>query len=378
MTNQQRLEDLVARLQSLGGVDARSARRLLSAIDSARADGPQRDKPSVVMFDAKSYDRDAFERANDDRLVIQPVEASLDADTASAAAGADAVCLFVNDRCDAPVVDALVELGVGLVALRCAGYNNVDLAACRDAGIDVVRVPAYSPHAVAEHTVALALMLNRRLHLAYLRNRTGAFVLDGLTGFDLHGKTAGVVGAGKIGRCVVRILSGFGCNVLAYDTQPDEAFASEHGARYVDLPELLANSDLVTLHLPLFKETHHLIDADAIASMKRGAMLINTSRGGLVDTRALIQGLKTGQVGAAGLDVYEEEAGIFFHDLSSQVLTDDVLGRLMSFNNVVVTSHQAFLTHEALDAIASTTIDSVLEHAAGKRGQELTHFVAAD
>lgn len=378
MDDQQRLEALVARLQALGGVDAAAERRLSAAIDSATDGDHEKGKPRVAMYDAKPYDLKAFEHRNEDRLVIQPIEASLDVDTASAAAGAAAVCLFVNDRCDAEVVSALADRGVRLIAMRCAGYNNVDIKACHSAGIDVVRVPAYSPHAVAEHTVALALMLNRHLHLAYLRNRAGAFVLDGLTGFDLHGKTAGVVGVGKIGRCVVHILQGFGCRVVAYDSKTDEAFARETGLEYVALDELLGQSDLITLHVPLFEATHHLINADAIAKMKPGAMLINTSRGGLVDTPALIDGLKSGQVGAAGLDVYEEEAGIFFHDLSDRVLTDDVLGRLMSFNNVVITSHQAFLTHEALDAIATTTIQSILEHAAGKRGQELTHAVMPD
>lgn len=241
--------------------------------------------------------------------------------------------------------------------------------------MSVVRVPAYSPHAVAEHTVALMLMLNRHLHQAYLRNRAGAFVLDGLTGFDMYGKTVGVIGTGKIGQCVVQILNGFGCRVLAYDVQENPEVASLPQTEYVGLDALFAQSDIVTLHLPLFEETHHLINSQTIARMKRGVMLINTSRGGLVETVSLIEGLKSGQIGYAGLDVYEEEAGIFFHDISNQVLDDDVLARLMTFNNVVITSHQAFLTREALDNIAETTFANIAEYFAGKRGTELTHHV---
>ena len=266
-------------------------------------------------------------------------------------------------------------MGVQLIALRCAGFNNVDLRACQQQQINVVRVPAYSPYAVAEHTVALILMLNRRLHQAYLRNRAGYFVLDGLTGFDMRGKTVGVIGTGQIGRCLVDILLGFGCRVLAFDKFPNAELTDRPNVQYVDLDQALAESDIISLHVPLFPDTHHLVNTDSIAKMKDGVMLINTSRGGLVDTRALIDGLKSGKIGAAGLDVYEEEAGIFFNDLSVKVLTDDVLARLMTFNNVVVTSHQAFLTHEALANIADTTMMNLEEFAQGKRGAELTNAV---
>ena len=261
------------------------------------------------------------------------------------------------------------------MALRCAGFNNVDLAACREHGLSVVRVPEYSPYAVAEHTVGLMLMLNRGLHRAYERNRAGYFVLEGLTGFDMRGKTVGVVGTGRIGRCTVDILLGFGCRVLAFDKYPSEELGRREGVEYVDLERVWAESDIISLHVPLFPETHHLVNPSTIAQMKDGVMLINTSRGGLVDTRALIEGLKTGKIGSAGLDVYEEEAGIFFHDMSDQVLSDDVLARLMTFRNVVVTSHQAFLTHEALGNIADTTLASIAEFENGKRGTDLTHAV---
>jgi D-lactate dehydrogenase len=241
--------------------------------------------------------------------------------------------------------------------------------------MSVVRVPAYSPYAVAEFTVALMMMLNRRLHHAYIRNRSGNFQLEGLTGFDMHGKTVGVVGTGKIGQCVIDILLGFGCHILAYDKYPNNEIAELADVEYTGLEPLLRRSDIITLHVPLFLETYHVINRAAIDRMKDGVMLINTSRGGLVDTKALIDALKVGKVGAAGLDVYEEEAGIFFHDMSDKVLTDDVLARLMTFNNVVVTSHQAFLTREALANIAETTLDSVREFADGKRGGEMTYAV---
>jgi D-lactate dehydrogenase len=281
----------------------------------------------------------------------------------------------VNDTCDATVVESLASLGVQLIALRCAGFNNVDLKACQQHGLSVTRVPAYSPYAVAEHTVALMMMLNRRLHQAYQRNRAGYFVLDGLTGFDMRGKTVGVVGTGKIGQCTIDILLGFGCRVLAFDKFPSDDLAARDNVDYVALDQLFSNSDIITLHIPLFAETHHLIDTSAIQQMKHGVMLINTSRGGLVDTPALIEGLKSRKIGSAGLDVYEEEAGIFFHDISDKVLTDDVLARLLTFNNVVVTSHQAYLTHEALASIAETTLANIDEFAQGRRGADLTNAV---
>ncbi|MCO6455352.1 MAG: 2-hydroxyacid dehydrogenase [Pirellulaceae bacterium] len=332
----------------------------------------------VAVYDAKSYDRQSFDAHNQQQqFALHYLAAGLDAGTVAAAEGCKAVCLFVNDQCDAEIVGQLAARGVQMIALRCAGYNNVDLEACRRHGISVARVPAYSPHAVAEHTVALMLTLNRRVHQAYIRNRTGYFVLEGLTGFDMHGKTVGVVGTGKIGQCLVEILLGFGCRVLAFDKYPAPQLAARAGVAYVELEQLFGESDIITLHVPLFPETYHLIDQRAIGQMKRGVMLINTSRGGLVDTRALIDGLKTAQIGSAGLDVYEEEAGVFFHDLSDKVLTDDVLARLLTFNNVVVTSHQAYLTREALSNIAQTTLDNLREFEAGRRGQELSHAVVA-
>ncbi|AOW94263.1 hydroxyacid dehydrogenase [Rhodococcus sp. WMMA185] len=332
----------------------------------------------VSIFDAKSYDVASFDQCDRGRHALHYIEASLGPGTAAAAEGSKVVCIFVNDQCDATVAGQLASHGVELIALRCAGYNNVDLDGCQKAGLSVVRVPAYSPYAVAEHAVALMLMLNRRLHLAYLRNRTGSFVLDGLTGFDMRDKTVGVVGTGKIGRCVIDILLGFGCRVLAFDRFPNPALAKRAGVDYVDAKRLFHESHIVTLHAPLLPETHHLVDAEAIATAKDGIMLINTSRGGLVDTRALIEGLKSGKVGAAGLDVYEEESGVFFHDVSDQVLSDDVLARLLTFNNVVVTSHQGFLTREALANIAETTIANIEEYEQGRRGADLTNAVRSE
>ncbi len=276
----------------------------------------------------------------------------------AAAGEADAVCAFVNDRLDAEVLRALQGRGVRLVVLRSAGFNHVDLAAAAALGIAVGRVPAYSPHAVAEHAVALVLALNRKIHKAYARVREGNFALDGLLGFDLAGRTVGVVGTGQIGTVFARIMAGFGCTLLAH--APVQAPAClALGARYVPLPELLAGSDIVSLHCPLTPDTRHLIDAAALAQMKRGAMLVNTSRGGVIDTRAVIRALKTGHLGSLGLDVYEEEGDLFFRDLSGEVLRDDVFARLLTFPNVVITGHQGFFTEEALAAIAQTTIDNL-------------------
>lgn len=375
-SGRERRDRLIEALQMRDGINTEEYRAILEALGSAPenfgydAQGRLR----VAVFDSRSYDIEYLSRASQGRLAFTFLPSALGPDTASSAAGFLAVCLFVNDHADAAVVRKLAATGVRMIALRCAGFNNVDLEECAARGISVARVPAYSPHAVAEHTVALMLMLNRKLHLAYSRNRTGTFILDGLTGFDMYGKTAGVIGAGKIGQCVIDILLGFGCRVLAYDKHPSEALRASK-AQLVDLATLFRESDIVTLHVPLFPETHHLINSQAIQSMKRGVMIINTSRGGLIDTRALIAGLKSGQVGSAGLDVYEEEAGIFFQDFSGKVLTDDILARLMTFNNVVVTSHQGFLTHEALTNIAATTVENLLEFQAGKRGAELTNAV---
>jgi D-lactate dehydrogenase len=264
-----------------------------------------------------------------------------------------------------------------MIALRCAGYNNVDVQTAYRLGISVTHVPAYSPHAVAEHAVALMLTLNRKTHRAYNRVREGNFSLSGLVGFDLHGRTAGVVGVGKIGRCLVEILAGFGMKLLGYDRIADDGFARRTGLQYVELDELLRQADVISLHAPLLPETRHMIDAAAISKMKPGVVLINTSRGALVDTSALIDGLKSGHIGAAGLDVYEEEAAYFFEDRSSEIITDDLLARLMTFNNVLVTSHQGFLTREALSNIAEVTLNNIQEFKDGKRLGELSNAVAS-
>ena len=312
----------------------------------------------VAVFSTKPYDRrflDAANAAAGGRHRFTYFEARLTRATAVLAKGAAAVCLFVNDQADEAVLGEFARAGVRLVALRSAGFNNVDLAAARRLGVTVARVPAYSPDAVAEHTVAMILSLNRAIHRAYARVREGNFALEGLLGFDLKGRIVGVVGTGRIGVAVARIMLGFGCRVLAHDLAPDPACAAM-GVAYVPLDELLAESDIVTLHCPLTPQTRHIIDAAAIGRMKRGAMLVNTSRGGLVDTRAAIDGLKSGAIGHLGLDVYEEEGDLFFQDLSGQVIQDDVFARLLTFPNVLVTGHQAFFTAEALTAIAETTV----------------------
>jgi D-lactate dehydrogenase len=313
----------------------------------------------VAVYSTRPYDREFLTRANAaGRHDLVFLEARLDATTTAAADGARAVCVFVNDRVDAPVLRVLHANGVRLVVLRCAGFNHVDLAAAAAIGVAVGRVPEYSPHAVAEHTAALVLTLNRKIHRAHARVREGNFALEGLLGFDLHGRTVGVVGTGRIGTCFARIMSGFGCRVLA--TAPRvEPQCEALGVRYVELGELLAHSDIVSLHCPLTPQTRHLIDAGALATMKRGAMLINTSRGAVVDTRAVIRALKSGHLGSLGLDVYEEEGDLFFRDLSDEVIHDDVFARLLTFPNVVVTGHQAFFTDDALSAIAQTTLDNL-------------------
>jgi D-lactate dehydrogenase len=285
-------------------------------------------------------------------------EAHLAPETAELARGAQAVCAFVNDRLDRQTLTRLADGGTRLVVLRSAGFNNVDLGAARDLGIAVGRVPAYSPEAVAEHTVGLMLSLDRRIHRAYARVREGNFALEGLLGFNLSGCTVGIVGTGKIGLAVARILNGFGCSLLAFDPFPAPAFEAL-GGRYVALDELLAACDIVTLHCPLKPETRHLIDRKAIGRMKPGAMLINTSRGATIDTRAVIAGLKTGRIGYLGLDVYEEEADLFFENLSERLLLDDIFARLLTFPNVLVTGHQAFFTREAMQAIAQVTVENL-------------------
>ena len=315
----------------------------------------------VAVFGTKPYDRRFLQAANKDNtheLVFY--ESRLNRETVSVASDFPAVCIFVNDQLDAPTIEELSRAGTQLIALRCAGFNNVDLSAAKNHGITVVRVPAYSPYSVAEHTVGLLLALNRKLHRAYARVREGNFALGGLLGFDLHGKTVGIVGTGKIGTIVAKLLHGFGCTLLARDIHPNPE--CEHiGVRYTSLAELFSASDIVTLHSPLTPETHHLIDEKALEQMKPGVMLINTSRGRLIDTKAVIRGLKSGKIGYLGLDVYEEEADLFFEDLSDKVIQDDVFARLLTFPNVVITAHQAFFTREALQNIADTTIANITE-----------------
>lgn len=319
----------------------------------------------IAVFSSKPYDRKFFEAARrDDDGKLTFFEPQLTADTVGLAGGQEAVCVFVNDRLDATVLEKLAAGGTKIVALRCAGFNNVDLTAAERLGLKVVRVPAYSPHAVAEHTVGLILLLNRQLHRAYNRVREGNFSLNGLLGFDLFQKTVGVVGTGQIGVCVAEIMLGFGCKVLAFDPYPNDKLKSR-GVEYVPLERLLAESDVVTLNCPLTPQTKHLINADTIKQLKPGVMLINTSRGAVVDTPAVIDGLKSGQIGSLGLDVYEEEANYFFEDHADEGVADDVLARLLTFPNVVVTGHQAFFTHEALTAIAETTLQNIREIQAG-------------
>jgi len=321
---------------------------------------------TVVVYDTKPYDREHLATAAHADIDWRFQEFRLNADTASTAEGALAVCAFVNDEIDAPCLERLAEMGVKLIAMRSAGFNNVDLDAAKKAGITVCRVPAYSPNAVAEHAIGLLLTLNRKIHRAYNRVREQNFSLNGLVGFDLAGRTVGVVGTGKIGRIAAQICCGFGMTVLASDTQEDPDWARVNGVRYVRLPELFSESDIITLHAPLLLETYHLIKARTIAQMKRGVTIVNTSRGKLIDTGALIEGLKSGQIGGVALDVYEEEEGVFFEDHSGEVLQDDELARLLSFPNVLVTSHQAFLTEEALNEIARVTAANIRRFAAGE------------
>ena len=315
----------------------------------------------LAFFDTKSYDIPGFDRYGIPAGVeIKYFEPNLNRDTVTLAAGFDAVCVFVNDTVDAVVVDKLCQLGVKAIVLRCAGFNNVDIKAC-EGKLRVFRVPAYSPHAVAEHAMALLLTINRRTHKAYIRTRDFNFSLQGLAGFDLYGKTVGIVGTGKIGRVFADICKGFGMKILAYDKFPNPDAELD----YVDLPELFAQADIISLHCPLTDETHHLINADTIAMMKKGVTIINTSRGALVDTEALINGIKEKKVGAACLDVYEEEGDFFYEDFSGHIVQDDKLVRLIAMPNVIVTSHQAFLTSEALDNIAATTVNNLTRFFSG-------------
>lgn len=319
----------------------------------------------VAIFSSKPYDVDSLRAAGEgldhDLVFLEP---RLTAATVALAEGCDAVCAFVNDDLGAEVLAALHDRGVRLVALRSAGFNHVDLGVAERLGITVARVPGYSPHAVAEHAVALILALNRKIHRAYNRVRENNFALSGLLGFDLHGRTVGVIGTGQIGAIFGRIMLGFGCRVIAFDPYPDPA-CEEAGIEYVTLDDLFAGSDIVAVHCPLTPETHHLIDAEALERMRDGVMVINTSRGAIVDTTAVIEALKTGRIGHLGLDVYEEEADLFFEDLSDRVVHDDVFSRLLTFPSVIVTGHQAFFTTEALTNIATTTIANITAFESG-------------
>lgn len=317
----------------------------------------------IVFFGTKPYDRESFDRVNQTHgFDIHYHKSHLNAENAILVQGAKAACIFVNDTADAAAIDALHQQGVKLLALRCAGYNNVDLKAA-EGKLRVVRVPAYSPYAVAEHAVALMLSLNRKIHRASWRTRDGNFSLQGLLGFDIHGKTAGIIGTGKIARVLIHILKGFGMQVLAYDIYPDYEYAGKEGIVYTSLDELYQHSDIISLHCPLTEETRYMINEEAIARMKNNVMIINTGRGQLIHTNALIEGLKDKKIGSAGLDVYEEEEEYFYEDVSDRIIDDDVLARLLSFNNVIVTSHQGFFTREALYNIASTTLQNIRDYA---------------
>lgn len=315
----------------------------------------------VAIFSTKSFDREFLSAANTAHQhghELKFLKAALNRETVLLASGFPVVCVFVNDELDSTVLATLAENGTKLVALRCAGFNNVDLNAAHSHQITVARVPAYSPYAVAEHTVGLILALNRHIHRAYARVREGNFELEGLMGFDLYERTIGIIGTGKIGRIVIQIMRGFGCHVLAYDPFPHPEVAAL-GGKYVELPELLAASDIISLHCPLTPETQHLINANSLHQMKDGVMIINTSRGKLVDTAAVIEAMKTGKVGYLGLDVYEEESHIFFQDLSERVIQDDIFSRLLTLPDVVITGHQGFFTQEALRNIAETTLGNI-------------------
>lgn len=318
----------------------------------------------IAFFSTKTYDREFFDRYVTTHQITY-YEGRLRMPTVELTKGCDAVCVFVNDRLNAEVIAALKQNGVKLIALRCAGFNNVDLEAAKEKGIRVVRVPAYSPHAVAEHAVALILTLNRKTHKAYNRVREGNFSLERLTGFDLYGKTIGVIGTGKIGQAFCNIMLGFGSKVLAFDLIEDKELAAK-GVEYVPLIDVLQQSDIISLHCPLNEQTSHIINKQTIEMMKEGVMLVNTSRGGLIDTINVIEGLKNGKIGYLGLDVYEQEEKLFFKDLSENIIQDDVIMRLLSFPNVLITSHQGFFTEEALIQIAQTTLDNIDAFEAGQ------------
>ena len=316
---------------------------------------------NIAFFDTKQYDIPAFEKySKDSGITFKFFETKLNEDTVRLAKGFDGVCVFVNDSVNAAVIDKMEKMGVKVLALRCAGFNNVDIKHAQGK-IHIFRVPAYSPYAVAEHAMAMLLTSVRRIHKAYIRSKDFNFSLNGLTGFDLHGKTLGVIGTGRIGRVFIDICLGFGMNVLAYDKFPAKELENKDNVKYVELDELFKNSDIISLHCPLTEETHYMIDKRAIDTCKKGVIIINTSRGALVDSEALLNGIKDRQIGGACLDVYEEESDLFFEDNSGHILEDDTLARLITMPNVIVTSHQAFLTEEALENIAETTVQNILE-----------------
>ena len=323
-------------------------------------------KTRIAFFDAKPYDRESFNTLNRDcDFDIRYFRYHLTEDNVVLAQDFDIVIIFVNDIINSRMIDKLIEYGVKLIALRCAGFNNVDLKAALNR-ITVVRVPAYSPNAIAEHAVTLMLALNRKIHRAYFRTRDSNFSLDGLLGFDMYNKTAGIIGTGRIGKALIKILRGFDMHVLAYDKYEDKDYARQLDYKYVELNELFSRSDIISLNCPLTKETEYLINKESIKKMKDGVMIINTGRGKLIKTYDLIQGLKSGKIMAAGLDVYEEESEYFFEDLSNRVLTDDILARLLTFNNVIITSHQGFFTREAMYNIAQTTMQNIKDFIDGK------------
>ncbi len=324
----------------------------------------------IAFFSTQPYDREYFERYNTTHEIVF-FKDRLNEQTAKLASGFDAICAFVNDQLNKTVIEALQQMKIKIIAQRCAGFNNVDIPAAKENGIAVVRVPAYSPHAVAEHALALIMTLNRKTHKAYNRVREGNFSLDRLTGFDLFGKTVGIIGTGKIGQCFARIMKGLGCNVLAFDLIANREM-EDIGVQYLPLLEVFQQSDIVSLHCPLTEPTTHLINTDTLSVMKKGVMLINTSRGALIDTKAVINALKTGKLGYLGIDVYELEQSLFFQDLSESVITDDVLVRLLGFPNVLITSHQGFLTEEALTQIAKVTLQNITDF---EQKKQLTNLV---
>ncbi|MFZ9004539.1 MAG: 2-hydroxyacid dehydrogenase [Robiginitalea sp.] len=325
----------------------------------------------IAFFSYKSYDKEWFDPALENSgIEIDYFRVRLEQDTVHYAKGSDVLCAFVNDDLSKPVIEGLAAIGVRMIALRCAGFNNVDLEAAQDIGIPVYRVPEYSPHAVAEHAVALILALNRKIHKAYNRVRDGNFSLSRLVGFNLYGKTVGVLGTGKIGRVFAELMKGFGCRVLLYDIYPN-AEMREKGYSYVDLTTLLRESDILSLHVPLLPETAHIINQQTLGMMKDNAMLINTSRGGLINTEHAIHALRNKKLGYLGIDVYEQEEGVFFQNLQEQIIDDDTLGLLMSFPNVLVTAHQAFFTREALDEITRTTIENIRDFSEGRSNENV-------